>query len=237
MKLNITLIIILLLVGCRPEMPITSVIQIETEGMTIPVNKDLYGLTIEEINHAIDGGIYAELIQNRSFEDGVPPLNCPFDPVHRVLITPNGWRIPFLKADSIPGWRRYSPTSYIYPDTKELINDRNRRSLLVSVSASSEIGKGGVIADGYKGIPICKGEKYDLSFYIKGGSTVNPKTISVALADSSGKTLYCNPFQIAPIYEWQKYTHTFTATETSNQATLVFTSDSSTVFWLDVVSL
>lgn len=44
---------------------------------TVPVNPDLYGLTIEEINHGIDGGLYAELIQNRSFEDGVPPLNLP----------------------------------------------------------------------------------------------------------------------------------------------------------------
>lgn len=237
MKFNIALIIALLLVSCRPELPITSSIQVETDGTVIPVNKDLYGLTIEEINHAIDGGIYAELIQNRSFEDGVPPLNCPYDPVRKVLITPNGWTIPFPKYDSIPGWRRYSPSSYIYADTKELINEKNHRSLLVSVSASPEIGKGGVIAEGYKGIPIRKGEKYDLSFYIKGASSVNPKTISLALADSSGQTRYSDLFQIAPIYEWQKYTHTFTATETSNQAVLVFTSDSSTVFWLDVVSL
>ena len=51
--------------------------------------------------------------------------------------------------DSVPGWRRFSATSYLYPDTKELINDKNRRSLLVSVSASAETGKGGVIAEGY----------------------------------------------------------------------------------------
>ncbi len=237
MKFYITLILVAILVGCRPEMPITSSIQIEMDGTAFPVNKELYGLTIEEINHAIDGGIYAELIQNRSFEDGVPPLNCPFDPIRKVLITPNGWTIPFLKADSIPGWRRYSPTSYIYPDTKELINEKNRRSLLVSVSASPEIGKGGVIAEGYNGIPIRKGEKYDLSFYIKGGSSVNPKTLNLVLADSSGQKLYSDHFQIAPIFEWKKYTHTFTATETTNQAVLAITADSSTVFWLDVVSL
>ena len=33
---------------------------------------DLYGLFFEDINHAADGGLYAELIQNRSFE---------FDPI------------------------------------------------------------------------------------------------------------------------------------------------------------
>lgn len=33
------------------------------------VSPDLYGIFYEDINHAADGGLYAELIQNRSFED------------------------------------------------------------------------------------------------------------------------------------------------------------------------
>ena len=56
--------------GCQPEMPVTSSIIIDLDGFSVPVNKNLYGVTIEEINHAIDGGVYAEMIQNRSFEDG-----------------------------------------------------------------------------------------------------------------------------------------------------------------------
>lgn len=235
MKVNLVLLA-LILAGCQPEMPVTSSILVEGDGLTIPVNKELYGLTIEEINHAVDGGIYAELIQNRSFEDGVPPLNCPYDPVRRVLTTPNGWVIPFLRSDSVPGWRRFSATSYMYPDTKELINDKNRRSLLVSVSASAESGKGGVIAEGYRGIPLRKGEKYDLSFYMKGASMV-PKTVSLTLADSTGETTFSEVFRVAPAYEWRKYRHTFTATSNTNKAVLAITTDSSAVFWLDVVSL
>ena len=30
-----------------------------------------YGLFFEEINHAGDGGLYAELVKNRSFEEGL----------------------------------------------------------------------------------------------------------------------------------------------------------------------
>ena len=217
-------------------MPVTSTITIDGEARRIAVNQELYGLTIEEINHAIEGGIYAELIQNRSFEEGVPPLNCPFDPVRRVLRTPNGWTIPFLRADSVPGWRRFSATSYLYPDTKELINDKNRRSLLVSVSASAETGKGGIIAEGYKGISLRKGARYDLSFYIKTLSAY-PKTVSFALADSSGETLLSEVFQVTPSYEWKKYGHTFTATDSTAKAVLTITTDSSALFWLDVVSL
>ena len=38
-----------------------------------PVSPTLYGIFMEEISHGFDGGIYAELIQNRSFEEGVLP--------------------------------------------------------------------------------------------------------------------------------------------------------------------
>ena len=38
------------------------------------VSPMLYGIFYEDINHAADGGIYAELIRNRSFEDGPLPI-------------------------------------------------------------------------------------------------------------------------------------------------------------------
>ncbi len=228
--------LLLVIAGCQPEMPVTSIITIDGDARRVAVNQELYGLTIEEINHAIEGGIYAELIQNRSFEDGVPPPNCPFDPVRRVLRTPNGWTIPFLRADSVPGWHRFSTTSYLYPDAKELINEKNRRSLLVSVFASAKTGKGGVVAEGYGGIPLKKGAKYDLSFYIKSSSAF-PKTVSFALADSSGETLLSEVFQVTPSYDWKKYGHTFTATDSAANAVLTITTDSTAFFWLDVVSL
>ncbi|MCX5684470.1 MAG: hypothetical protein NT049_12395, partial [Planctomycetota bacterium] len=43
-------------------------VQADQPGVKIPPT--LYGLFFEEINHAGDGGLYAELICNRSFEDG-----------------------------------------------------------------------------------------------------------------------------------------------------------------------
>lgn len=230
------LFLLFFLLGCTPEMPVTSVISVEADGLTIPVNEELYGLTIEEINHGIDGGLYAELIQNRSFEDGVPPLNCPFDPVRRVLTTPNGWSIPFMRPDSVPGWRKLSAGTFIYPDTKELINDKNRRSLLVAVTASQATGPGGVAAEGYGGIPVKAGEKYDLSFYLKEASMM-PKTVSIVLSDSTGTKPISDVFLVASAFEWKKYKHTFTATKSTDKAILTITTDTSAVFWLDVVSL
>lgn len=34
-----------------------------------------YGIFYEDINHAADGGLYAELIRNRSFEDDTTPCH------------------------------------------------------------------------------------------------------------------------------------------------------------------
>src|ERR1019366_8765270 len=37
------------------------------------LNPRMYGIFLEEINHGVDGGLYAELIRNRGFEDAKPP--------------------------------------------------------------------------------------------------------------------------------------------------------------------
>lgn len=222
--------------ACQQETSITSVIHVDGEGTRQAVNPDLYGITLEEINHAIDGGLYAEMIQNRSFEDGIAPLNCPYNARQRIITTPNGYDMPFMRPDSLPGWKALSPSSWLYPDTKELLNEKNRRSLLVSVSATPESGRGGVVAEGYNGLAIRKGESYHLSFYIKGASLL-PKTLTVALEDSTRSRKLSDVCTVKTRNEWTHIRHTFTANESTHKATLVFSSDSSQMFWIDVVSL
>ena len=215
----------------------SSSITVHKDRQEVAVNPDFYGLTLEEINHGMDGGLSAELIQNRSFEDGMPPLNCPYDATRNVLITPNGWTIPFLRSDSLPGWRRLNPAvTQLYPDTRELINERNRRSLLVAVSATSESGPGGVVAEGYRGIPLRQGKRYRCSFFAKGTSLV-PRNIRVGLADEQGTTALSEVYEVAPIPEWRRYEHTFTATADVPDAVLALTSDTTNMFWIDMVSL
>lgn len=230
------LICLMLISGCRPELPVTSSIVIETEGFAYPVNKELYGLTIEEINHAIDGGIYAELIRNGSFEEGVVPPYCLYDAGNEVLITPNGRTIPFIRPDSIPGWSAIAPNTYIVADNKKAINDKNQRSLMVYVYAPAS-GRGGVVAEGYNGIAIHKGERYNLSFYTRTATSVTPQVIQVALEDSSVSKVLSNVFQYTPSFDWRKIQCSFIANEDAENALLTFSSDSTTFFWLDVVSL
>ena len=224
-----------LFASCQQETPVTSVIHVDGEGTRQEVDPDMYGISLEEINHAIDGGLYAEMIQNRSFEDGVPPLNCPYDAKRNVLTTPNGYNMPFIRPDSIPGWRALSPSTWIYLDTKELLNSRNHRSLLVGITPTSG-QRGGVAAEGYGGLSVRKGESYTLSFYVKGASFL-PKSFNVALEDSAGNQKLSDVCTVNTRNEWTKIRHTFHANSNSDQAILTFSSDSSQMFWLDVVSL
>lgn len=46
-------------------------IDLSKKGHDVP--ESLYGVFFEEINHAGDGGIYAELVKNRNFEEHVLP--------------------------------------------------------------------------------------------------------------------------------------------------------------------
>ena len=44
----------------------TLTVRADTPGK--PISTDLFGIFFEDINYAADGGLYAELVQNRSFE-------------------------------------------------------------------------------------------------------------------------------------------------------------------------
>ena len=51
----------------------TESIRIDLGQKGAVVSPNLYGIFFEEISHAGDGGLYAELIQNRGFEEHVLP--------------------------------------------------------------------------------------------------------------------------------------------------------------------
>jgi alpha-L-arabinofuranosidase len=51
----------------------TAHIDIDAAAQGVPISPVLYGIFFEEINHAGDGGLYAELVRNRSFEDADTP--------------------------------------------------------------------------------------------------------------------------------------------------------------------
>ena len=45
-----------------------NVMDINTRKLGAPIPKTMYGIFFEDINYAADGGLYGELVKNRSFE-------------------------------------------------------------------------------------------------------------------------------------------------------------------------
>lgn len=227
--------IVCLLGGCVPDLPVTSTITIDMDKTPVAVNADLYGLTLEEINHAIEGGLYAELIRNRSFEEGVLPLHCAYDRGRGVLVTPNKWTLSFPAPESVPGWRKLAENTYFAPDITLPINEKNKRALAVSV-LSKEGERGGVVAEGYNGILLKNGEKYRLSFYMR-STNQNPRPIYIALEDSSCNRLLSDRLEVLPTYEWKRFQHVFTAKEDTRFGVLTVSAEEPASFYLDEVSL
>ena len=46
-------------VGCQSELQMSSSITVHKDRQEVAVNPGLYGWTLEEINHGMDGGLYA----------------------------------------------------------------------------------------------------------------------------------------------------------------------------------
>src|SRR5215470_18849058 len=62
-----------LLLCCSSLGAPTSTITIDAAKAGPRLHPRMYGIFLEEINHGVDGGLYAELIRNRGFEDAKPP--------------------------------------------------------------------------------------------------------------------------------------------------------------------
>ncbi len=64
---------------------------IRTNEKRFPVSRDLYGLFFEDISRAGDGGLYPEMLRNRSFEDSLLPEGCVTKYGVSTFESPTGW--------------------------------------------------------------------------------------------------------------------------------------------------
>lgn len=60
----------------------------------------------EAINRAGDGGLYAELLRNRAFDDGILPQGCTYDAATKMITSPTGWCSSFdcYEAEGVAAW-------------------------------------------------------------------------------------------------------------------------------------
>jgi alpha-L-arabinofuranosidase len=181
-----------------------------------PTLGDLYGIFFEDLNHAADGGLYAELVQNRSFE---------FDPIDNK------------NYHSLTAWEkveRGDGKAEIYVEESNPLNERNTHYLVIDVF---EPGEGvGIMNLGYNiGIPLRQGENYKFSCYARRDLNFG-KPIKITLESREG-TIYSEASISVNSDQWTKYEVTLTANSTDYSGRLVITTKGQGKLYLDMVSL
>ncbi|HVH54665.1 MAG TPA: alpha-L-arabinofuranosidase C-terminal domain-containing protein [Vicinamibacterales bacterium] len=216
-------------------------------GAAIPAN--LYGIFFEEISHAGDGGLYAELIQNRGFEDSrLPPMSTlengfvvPERTPHFDTGKPSDWRLRWTVTSETPGWTLDTPKgargSMRLVDV-EPFNKASTHSLEVNIEDLGERigGRVALLNEGYWGINVVKGEEYDLSFYARDDGQFSGQ-ISAVLESADGIPLAQGRSVRDPSTTWTKYGFTLQATGSDPKARLALSFGATGRVWIDFVSL
>lgn len=184
------------------------------EGRAKPISEDLIGVFFEDLNYAADGGLYAELVQNRDFEysetDGNKDKN---------------WNSRY--AWSVEGKGMTFDVS-----TEQPVHPNNPHYAVLDVAQPG----GSFTNTGFDGIAVKEGEKYDFSLFARtpdgkgGGKSV------VRLVDPQGKTVAETTVKLSS-KTWKKREAVLKATATVAQARLVIIPQSAGRYALDMISL
>jgi alpha-L-arabinofuranosidase len=213
-------------------------IDLRAPGARVP--ETLYGIFFEEISHAGDGGLYAELVQNRGFEDANLPPSCVRDgnfivpprTPHFDTGKPNNWRLRWDVENPHPAWR-LDPAgggeAAIEVVADQPLNDATPHSLQVTVTQPGPA----LVNGGYWGMGITQGDAYKLSFFAR---TDGVTAVSADLRSASGASIGGARVAMSP-GGWRRYEVSIAAKASDAKATLALRFESAGRIWLDVVSL
>lgn len=192
----------------------TPILTIHVDKPVSKVSPTLYGLMTEEINYSYDGGLYAEMVRNRTFRAN--RSNIP-----NWILVEDGTASAKISVDSNTGPSEALP-----------------HSARLDVASADAASPAGMLNEGYWGMPLHPNTSYKGSFYAKEDSpTVGPVTVSLA-ANQSGKVLASTTVS-GLTAEWKQYTYTLKtgAIEPSAANYLVLTVAHPGTLWLNLVSL
>jgi alpha-N-arabinofuranosidase len=176
---------------CMARAQTPTVYTIDADKLKAHIQPNMYGIFFEDINLAADGGVYAELVKNRSFEFNTPLM---------------GW-----KEQQTGGAK----------GKLEVINraaERPENAHFLRMEVDAATGSYGLANEGFRGMGIKKGEVYNFSVTAR-KATAAPITIVVELRDAKGNVI--GKGSLAPTAAtWQKYSVKFTAIATEDKASL-----------------
>jgi len=195
--------------------PASLSITINVDQVKGPSSPNLYGLMTEEINYSYDGGLYAELVANRTFREKDDH--------------PQRWSL--VEDPGASGTMDF--------DTTEKYNDQLPISLKLTATTASDKLRVGFSNSGFWGIPVQPNTAYHASFYAKAsGNFTGP--LSVAISSTKDPVTYAYATVPKLTNTWQKYEVTLktngSVKPTKDASFLVWTNAPGTA-WFSLVSL
>jgi hypothetical protein len=190
--------------------PAQASITVDAEKSLGAISPLLYGVFFEEINHAGDGGLYAELIQNRSFEDRPDTLLA--------------WSPLILKSGQ----------TKITLDRSQPLNDENPTSLRMEVTDPGQSGVG-VANTGYWGIALQKGKEYRFALHARRLAGSGDRLIVALVAPDSSVIAQREIRNLGE--KWEEFEGAFKSDRDSTNARLAVIAPAKGTYWIDTVSL
>lgn len=196
-----------LTISARPNPTVT--VQVDLAARGTPVAPTMFGVFFEDINSAADGGLYAELVQNRSFEHSRPLY---------------AW-----SEAASPGARGRLTIAREHP-----IHANNPQFLRIHVSEPGRAGYG-VSNSGYDGIVLRAGASYQFSVFTRVRSGSNA-VLKIDLVDETGRELAGAIIQAAAP-GWEQHRATLVPAQSTTNGRLRVMLTTPGVIDVDMVSL
>lgn len=235
-----------LLMGCYHTMAQSRAdIHVNTtvKGATVPAT--LHGIFFEEISHAGEGGLYAEMVQNRGFEDQVVPAGTrlengwlqpfPAKP-HFMLGQPSDWKMEWPVHSQWPAWHVENKELQLSLTIDHPLHSATPHALQVKVTATDIRNHPSLVNEGFWGMKITQGASYRLSFFSNNVKGYTGK-VTISLQSATGKVLADTTFSITGPASWRQYSAVLTARESDPAGKLVLSFHNKGTLLLDMVSL
>ena len=189
-----------------------AVISVDASHPGAAISPSMFGIFFEDINFGADGGLYPELVKNRSFE-----FQEPLTGWHEVL----GFSDKGLD----------SPKGELGVHTEDPLNQTNPHYLRVRVYEPGYA----FFNTGFRGIGVESGAEYRFSAYVR---SAGPKAIRATITDDAGHVVGSGSLEgFSDHAHWKRYQTVIRMNATAQHARLNLIVDEKGSLDLDMVSL
>ncbi len=182
----------------------------------LPLHTRTVGLFLEDLNYCVDGGLYAEMLENRNFEA---------KDVH------GEWDRYIVDEDGLYGWMPYPDGAAV---ERKIKSDRplfpeNPHYLRLKAQAGT-----GVKNKAYDGIYLTKGMKYNVSLWLRSYDYKGKAAVGVY---RNGTALVEKKIKVKADGKWRRYSFRLKAKTDAERADFCFLLSGNGAVHLDAFSM